>query len=320
MAPAETLYGEDLAWRLANPRDIRRATNIEARLRKESKSAEPIFVLLPKPFDDIGPVKNSPSSMPSRPTHWDVPPFPSVGPPGTEDELGPSGPSAPDGAWSEIGVQSEKGPQASSALRPKIVPLDQQFVFRNKEIPNPFSLRRYFDRSDVFVELAAFGGTTSFKAEEAYRAMKEAATVQEPLEGIGREAFLARVQVFDRPEKPKAPELPPGTPAAFNELLPLESPRPDLADSSTAVALTAPAFQKLGVADLEGKKVKYVTRKEYRERAPKVRNNLIVIVAFFPDEAVTLTFAVEERLGNVQDLVSIALLAQRRLKEDIEKL
>lgn len=319
LSSAETLYGEDLAWRLANPRDIRQATSIDARLRKETKSAEPIFVLLPKPFDDIDPVKNRPGALPARPTQWEPPPFAAVGPPGAESSNSSRVPEDDANVWSELGVQPDNKASPSAALRPRVVPLDQQFVFRIKEIPKPFSLRRYFDRSDVFIELAAFGGTTSFKAEEAYRAMKEAATEQEPLEGVGREAFLTRLQILEEPEEPEEPELPPETPAAFNELLPMEAPRPDLADSSTAAALTAPAFQKVGVADLEGKHVEYVTRKEYRKKVPQVKNNLIVIVAFFPDEAVTLSFAIEERLGNVQDLVALALLAQRRLKDDIEK-
>ncbi len=333
-AQAQNLYGEDLVWRLANPSEIRDVTNIDAKLRRESKTAVPLFILTPPPFEEIATAPETHSASARRPGQWELPPWPTLDP------------ALPDGLpehlkkeyedrrernadaqiWSEIGVSGGIPDAPSALLRPKKVPLGEEFVFHIKEIPAPFSVRRYFDRSDVFIEVAAYGGTTSFKAEEAFRAMKEAATRHEAIQGIGSEAFLTRVIVvepsnapapealseFDGPDMPKPPP--------FGDIIPTDVARPELTDSGRATALTAPAFQEVAVSDLEGKKIRYPSAvKKYISKEPEIQNSLLVIVAFFPDEAVTLSFAIEERIGSVQDLVALAMLAQRKLREDVKR-
>lgn len=319
-AQAEVLYGEDLAWRLANPGDIRRVTNIRARLRKESKSADPIFILTPPPFGDIAAAPNELGNQPVRPTQWEVPPWPTVDP-ALPDDLSldarrilarRKAETERADVWEEL-APADLRPTNSALLAPRVVPVDQQFVFRVKEIPDPFSLRRYFDTEDVFIEVAAYGGTTSFKAEEAFRAIKEAATRQTTLQGIGKEAFLTRIEITD--------EVPDEDPDAmpFEELEPTGEARPDLLDSGKAEALTAPAFNELPVKDLAGKTITYVEpSKRGRSQDPKVLQSLLVVVAFFPDDAVTVTLAVDERLGTVQDLMRLSMMVQRKLLDEIE--
>lgn len=330
---AQNLYGEDLVWRLASPSEIREVTSIGARkLRKESKQADPLFVLLPPPFADIAAAPPSDTTPSPRAKQWELPPWIDVDP-----ALPPDAPeslreemaarrkaSEPADIWSEVPVAGREQVEGSIFLRPRRVAPGEEFVFRNKEIPPAFSLRRYHDGDEnVFVELAAYGGTTSFKAEEAYRAMKEAATKQEPLQGIGEEAFLTQV-VVTKDAKPAEEEVPfidgPAIPKPppFPDVLPKDQARPDLLDSGRAVALDAPAFNDVAVADLEGKRVTFQKGpKKYVPKGGEVQQSLIVVVAFFPDQAVTLTFAIEERLGSVQDLVAVAMLAQRKLREEV---
>jgi hypothetical protein len=313
---AETLYGEDLAWRLANPSDIREVTTIKARLRKESKTAEPLFVLTPPPFDEIQAAPNEMAALTTTPKSWDLPPWPAVDPAlpdnisqATQEVLANRSPSNADsGVWAELEPAEKETP--SALLRPRVVPLDQQFVFRIKEIPEPFSLRRYYDDEDIFFQVAAYGGTTSFKAEEAFRAMKEAATRQTLLEGLGQEAFLTRIEITDQPVD--TGEVP------FEDLPVKGEARPDLMDSGQSAALAAPAFQSVPVKDLEGRTITYVEPHKRYKSGPEVKQSLIVVVAFFPDSAVTVSLAVEERLGSVQDLVALALMVQRKLKDEIQ--
>lgn len=320
----ETIYGEDLCWRLATPNDIREVTSIRARLRREATEAEPFFEISPPPFDDIPAAPNE-HDYTVKKTSWSLPPWPSVGPalpadvPESIRQLMVEEDRAPARAevFGEILPEGEEV-QYNRRLAPITVPLDKQTIFRHKELVEPFSLRRYYDNADVFIQLAAYGGTSSIKAEEAYRAMKEAATRQQEMKGFGEEAFLTRVVITeDLPEEPEEKvdeNIPP-----FADLAPMEAARPELADSGQAVALMAPAFQTIAVKDLVGKRVKYpMPKKHYKAETGRVINSLLVLVAFYPDKSVTLSFAVEERMGSAQDLIALALMVQRRLKEEIE--
>ncbi len=332
-AYGQNRYGEDLVRRLASPAEIRETVNLSSKqLRKESKSAEPLLVLTPPPFSDIeaAPPSNTEVSS-ARPKQWEMPPWPTVDPAIPEDapeslrqemaarvkQLEPST------IWSDVPVAGQDANTPSVFIRPRPVAPGEEFVFRNKEIPAPFSLRHYHDGNEnIFVQIAAYGGTTSYKAEEAYRAMKEAATKQDPLEGVGKEAFMTRVVITDAEpsaseepfvDGPPIPEAPP-----FADIAPDDRARPDLTDSGRAAALTAPAFIDIAVADLEGKRVNFEKGpKKYVPKGGNIKQTVTVIVAFFPDQAVTLSFAIEERLGDIQDLIPLAMLAQRKLKEDI---
>jgi len=315
---AETLYGEDLAWKLANPGEIKRVTNIRARLRKEDKEAVPLFVLTPPPFEDIQAAPNVVGNTPVSPKSWDLPPWPNVDPPlppdlpeGTLKMLEARRKQQTADVWGEVGPAGDNE-QYSILLRPRSVPLDQQIVVRGNEVPPPFSLRRYYDTEEVFIEVAAYGGTTSFTAEKAYRAMKEAATRQKPLEGVGEEAFLTRVEILEEVEEEQLP---------FEELPLAGEERPELLDSGSAEAMLAPAFQELPVKDLEGRRVTFTDplQKQYRSEGPEVKQSVLVIVAFFPDQALTVTMALEERLGTVQDLVAVAMMVQRKIISEIQR-
>lgn len=319
---AETIYGEDLTWMLAKPSEIRQITNIRATLRKESKTGTPLFVLTPPPFGDIAAAPNELGNIAVQPKSWELPPWPAVDPalpentsPETRKLLEERrNQGAPSEIWSELEPAGGLEHAPSILLRPRVVPLDEQFVYRIKEIPEPFSLRRYYDREDVFVEVAAYGGTTSYKAEEAFRALKEAATRQQLLEGVGEEAFLTRVEIKDESEREDPNALP------FADLAPKGEQRPDLMDSGSAAALLAPAFQDLPVKDLEGRSITYVEpHKKYRPSTPEVEQSYLVIVAFFPDQALTVSLAIEERLGTVQDLIAVAMMVQRKVRNELRR-
>ncbi len=333
LARAQNLYGEDLVSRLGSPGEIREATNIRAKLRKQSKEAEPLFVLTPLPFADIEAAPNSQHYTPPRPKQWYLPPWPNLDP-----ALPPDMPEhirleyearrsreAQAAIWPEIALEGQDPDKPSALLVPRPVEPGEELVVAITEVPPAFSVRRYYESDkDIFLEMAAFGGTTSFKAEEAYRAMKLAAVKQEPMQGFGEEAFLTRVVIVDESTRPEAkeasivegpalPEVPP-----FPELEPEDRARPELLDSGTAAALSAPAFNDLPVADLAGKRVSFpAPPKKYVPKGGKVKHSLLVLVAFYPDEALTLSFALEERLGTVQDLMAVAMLAQRKLRDEV---
>lgn len=327
---AQNRYGEDLVRRLVSPGEVREIVNLSSKqLRKEAKTAEPLLVLTPPPFSDIPAAPPSNTEMSRRPKQWEMPPWPSVDPALPEDapeslrqEMAARvKQQAPSPIWDNVPVAGQE--VNSVFIRPRPVAPGEEFVFRNKEIPTPFSLRHYHDGNEnIFVQIAAYGGTTSYKAEEAYRAMKEAATKHDPLEGVGKEAFMTRIVLTDA--APSAPEEPfidgPPIPEAppFADIAPEDRARPDLTDSGRAAALTAPAFTDVAVADLEGKKVNFEKGpKKYVPKGGNVIKTVTMIVAFFPDQGVTLTFAIEERLGDIQDLLPIAMLVQRKLTEDI---
>jgi hypothetical protein len=315
---AETLYSDDLAWQLASPGEIKRVTNIRARLRKEDKDAEPLFVLAPPPFEEITAAPNIMGNVPVKPKSWDLPPWPTVDPPipadlpqATRELMAARRKDQTADVWSELDPAGDQEP--SVLLRPIEVPVDQQIVVRANEIPPPFSLRRYYDSEEVFIEVAAYGGTTSFNAEKAFRALKEAATRQKSLDGVGQEAFLTRVEVFEDTEEEDA--LP------FEELAPAGEQRPELLDSGSAEALLAPAFQDVPVKGLEGRRISFAdpSKKVYRKDGPEVKQSVLVIVAFFPEQALTVSLSIEERMGTVQDLVAVAMLVQRKILNEIER-
>lgn len=327
------LYGEDLVRQLASPGEIRSATTIRAKLRKESKSAEPLFKFAPLPFADIATAPDTTRVDSERPKQWEMPTFPSIPPalpPDMPEEIRKQIEADDDRFYQTVtptefsDIPLEQREVIPYRSRPRKVEPGEEFNIKITEMPPAFSVRRYFESDpNVFLELAAFGGTTSFKAEEAYKAMKQAAVEQTAMEGFGEQAFLTRVIVVDESSKPQedvspydgppVPEAPP-----FEDILPEDQARPDLLDSGAAAALTAPAFTDLPVADLEGKKITFPSPpKKYVPAGGKVKQSLLVMVAYYPDEAVTLSFAIEERMGTVQDLMSIAMLAQRKLKEEI---
>lgn len=304
--------------KLANPGEIRQVTTIKARLKKESKEPHPLFVLTPPPFEEIDAAPNKIVTTTAKPTSWELPPWPTLDPPlptdatEVEKQLYESRQAEGDRpeVWPELHSPGGSQNEPSRLLRPRVVTLEEQFIYRIKEIPEPFSVRRYFDVEGIFVELAAYGGTTSFKAEEAFRAIKEAATRQTPLDGVGEEAFLTRLEIAKEKEDPNL--LP------FADVAVEGEAKPELLDSGQAVALSAPAFQEIAVKDLEGRKVTFTDpHKKYVSQHPEIERSLLVLVAFFPDQALTVSFAVDERLGSIQDLIALALMSQRKLKTEI---
>lgn len=315
---AQTIYGEDLAKKLATPKEVRKISNIRAKLRRTVKEADPFFILTPPPFGDIAAAPNGIGNVAVKVKSWDIPPWPALDP-ALPDDLSASERQLVEerrqqdtaDVWSELPPAGGDENAPSVLLRPRVVPVDEQFVFRIKEIPEPFSLRRYYDSEDIFLQVAAYGGTTSFKAEEAFRAMKEAATRQTELEGMGKEAFLTRVEISEPVEEEVMP---------FESLEPEGEERPELMDSGRAVALLAPAFQEVAVKDLEGRRVTYVEpNKRYTSDKPEIKQSLLVIVAFFPDQALTVSVAMEERLGSVQDLIAILMMVQRKVQNEIRR-
>ncbi len=344
-------YNERLVRELFSPAEIRSSTSIQARLRRTSSDVTTFYRLSPIPFDEIATAPKSSAHNAPTQTSWSLPPWPSLDPP-LPETLSPElqralrsragGAELPD-AWPSLGLPhpddiSEElrlpregqwvsddrpeiwgeldasSPQRPSALlRPLPASEDQRFEIVVTEIPDPFSIWRYYDEPNAFVELAAYGGSSSFKAEEAFLALREATTGKESLEGIGHEAFLARIEITEDPPEPE-PDFT-NMPPPFEDLDPLGGARPDLLDSGTAAALTSPSFKDLPVADLEGRRVSFRDPvKEYRRQHPRVLSRVVVLVAFFPEQRLTLSLAVEERLGTVQDLIALGLLAQRKLR------
>jgi hypothetical protein len=333
---AQRKYPNDLARKLASPAEIREATTIRSRLRKETSQTDPLYTFVPQAFEAILPLPNSQSKPGGRPKQWDLPPFATLDPALPADlpdeikreyeQRRRQSAVHPDG-FSDIGLEGQEIDKYSALLVPRPFQPGEEINVEVDSIPPPFSVRRYYDEDkDVFVEVAAYGGSTWSKAEEAYKAIKQSVLEQQPMQGFGEAAFLARLEIKDPSTVPPVEEIPevlgPAMPEIppFAELEPEDRARPELVDSARAAALSAPSFSELAVKDLEGKSIHYpkdLSTKKYYPKGGEVRQTVQVLVAFYPDEGLTLSFAVEERMGTVQDLVQLAMLAQRNLKEKI---
>ncbi len=320
----ETRYPDDLAWQLVSPYEVRRVTNCKQRLREEQSQAEPLLEVQSAPLGQVSVTPDQEKRLVAAPSQWQLPPFAAVEPALPRDlpesvkqqlreqqerEAGPT----PD-VWSGLAPEQEK---PSIMLKPRAAYSRDRLVPRRLETPRPFSLRRYSDKGkDPFFQIALYGGTTSFRAEGAYLALRAAALDRQKLEGVGKEAFLTRIDIFEELEEPAQEVDPQAFP--FEAVEVIGRPRPDLFDSGLANATLAPSWKSIPT-NLDSPQEVRLTMgapKKVQPREPKKLQELMVLVAYFPDFGLTLELATDSRIATVQDLVTLGLGVQSKLLRD----
>lgn len=275
------LYPEDLTWRLITEDEVKQATGCPETLGWEERTAPPLFDKPEIPFADV---VVSPDTEPvylTPPTSWDVAPFPAIAPPPVVDAPSKiradealavtsntrSGPTAP--IFGDIPLKDENVPKAQ--LRPRSRSMTEQFFAPGAELPQPFSLRRYYTDSNGFFQITAYGGRSSLGAERAYNTLRAAAKNRQTLAGLGQDAFLSvlvlpealpahkrrmkerqeslrQAQEAKRERRPAdIAQLPAQEEQTFSELPVVGAARPDLLDPGLVKAKSAPSFQDISV-------------------------------------------------------------------------
>ncbi len=307
-------YPPDLAVQLVSEDDVRTVTATNVRLGDVSEEAATLLVSRPIPLSDLTvAVETKPRKLTTA-SQWDMPPFVEIDPPPPAHL-----PPAAQELWKKM--QDRKAPRPevfaelpsntsapSALLRPRpAIAGQRRLTSEDLVIPPPFSVRRY-GSGEGFFQIAVYGGTTSFAAEDAYRALRHAADQREPLQGVGREAFLTHIQAPDYVE-PVA-EDPHALP--LSEIPVVGRPRPDLLDPGLIKSSQAPAFEAIGTPARPPKPApKKAAVKPAEEPAKKPE--VIMLVMFLPEKSVTVEMALDDRLGTVQNLIALGLLVNQKM-------
>ncbi|MGE0487790.1 MAG: hypothetical protein AB7S38_01100 [Vulcanimicrobiota bacterium] len=315
-------YPPDLAGRLIERGDVREITNCKQRLRDASSQNPSLLEVSGPPLEGIAVAPESNQRTVAPPAQWTLPPFADLNP-ALPRELpeevraqlaaAEERPEATPDVWSSLTPDTAK---PSALLRPRVVTAAERLVPRDFETPTAFSQARYSENGEEFFEISLFGGTTSFRAEDAFMALRAAAPDRERIEGIGADAFLTHLEIAaPQPEQPE-PAAPAPSPNArpFDEIPTVGPARPDLLDPGRTDAAGAPAFQSIPTT-LEAKRPELKSLEVPAEAKPATTppQEISILVAYFPDQAVTMQLAVDRRVGTFQNLVNLALQAQRKL-------
>ncbi|MCA9796038.1 MAG: hypothetical protein KC910_29720 [Candidatus Eremiobacteraeota bacterium] len=315
-------YPQDIAGRLVERGDVQKVTGCKQRLRDTSKDNPPLLVVSGPPLEGIPVAPESNQRTVAPPVQWTLPPFAAVNP-ALPRELpeevraqlaaADEEPEATPDVWSSLTPDTAK---PSALLRPRVVTAAERLIPRDFETPRAFSQARYSEGGEEFFEISVFGGTTSFRAEDAFMALRAAAPDRERIEGIGVDAFLTHLEIAapEPTETTPAPPQPDPNAKPFDEIPTLGPARPDLLDPGRVDAASAPAFQSIPTT-LEANRVKLSAPAPKPEvKAETVpAQEISILVAYFPDQAVTVQLAVDRRVGTFQNLVNLALQTQRKL-------
>jgi len=306
-------YPVDLAVQLVSEDEVQTVTAANVRLGDASEQATALLSSRPIPLADVAVAPESKPRLLSTSSQWEMPPFAELDPP-PPAHLSPAAKEL----W--LKLQQRRGPTPevfaslpstasapSALLRPRpAVAGQRRITSEDLVIPEPFSVRRYAAPAGFF-QIAIYGGTTSFAAEDAYRALRHAAVQREPLEGIGREAFLTHVVAPDYVE-PVAVD-PQAVP--LGDVPVVGRPRPDLLEPGLIQSSQAPAFAAIPTP------VKPTAKPAPKKAAPPVEEpkkpEIILLVMFLPEKSVTVEMALDERIGTVQNLIALGLLVNQKL-------
>ncbi|MFN8610809.1 MAG: hypothetical protein U0931_24925 [Vulcanimicrobiota bacterium] len=269
------------------------------------EAASPASILKKQevPFQDVGlaPTRVANSARPK--TTWTVPPFSTIGPPGFEEPSG-GAPEIQAPVFAEVGTGDEA---PSPYLRPKAGPSKVQARFRDFEIPEAISRACYASNDQGVFEFSLYGGTSSFAAEDAFEALSAALTNKHELKGYGERSLLGEYK--EQLAKKQIEEK------RFESIEVLGKAQPELLDPGLNAAKKAPAFKDLSTDPLNPGGRLDLSRLPALKKAPtRAPRDYWVLLAYYPDKAVTLEFTLDKRLGHPQNLVDLANQVHARLK------
>ncbi|MBS2034024.1 hypothetical protein JST97_03500 [bacterium] len=255
------------------------------------------------PFQDVGlaPTRVANSSRPK--STWTVPPFSTIGPPGFEEA-----PGAQPEAQAPVFADVPTGEEAPSPyLRPKAGPSKVQARFRDFEIPEAISRACYASNDQGVFEFSLYGGTSSFAAEDAFEALSAALENKHELKGYGERSLLGeyKEQIARKQLEEKR----------FESIEVVGKAQPELLDPGLNAAKKAPAFKDLSTDPLNPGGRLDLSRLPQVKKAPlRAPRDYWVLLAYYPEKAVTLEFTLDKRLGHPQNLVDLANQVHARLK------
>lgn len=255
------------------------------------------------PFQDVGIAPSRVSNSARPKVTWSVPPFATIGPPGTE-EAAPVAPELQAPVFSEVDTA---GDAPSPFLRPKAGPNKIQARFRDFDIPPAVSRACYASNDAGLFEFSLYGGTSSFAAEDAFEALAAALENKHELRGYGERSVLGEYK--EQNEKKYLEEK------RFESVEVVGKPRPEAIDPGLNAAKKAPSFKDISTRPLSSGHLdlsKLPKLKQAPRRAPR---DYWVLLAYYPEKALALEFSLDKRLGTPQNLVDLANQVHNRLKQ-----
>ena len=280
----------------------------------EDADSAPVLKSRPLPLGGLSVAPNTSAFEVKDQSNWVMPPFPGLDPAPPRDapeavkkyyrqrlneefEVKATG-------FADLPVNLDT---PSAYLKPRSVMVKQTLRSQDLLLRKPFSSVRFRVDGRGFVQLSLYGGTTSFAAEEAYQALRNCVDGKNKFEGLGKDAFYASYK--EPPEGAQAPVVVgPGMP--FHGLEVTGQPHPDWVDPNLQMAHRAPAFQDIAVprTKLEGSLLP-PKPKQYARSMPEYN----VLVAYFPDKAITVELEMDSRMGALQDVIRLALAVTSRI-------
>ncbi|MBX3172292.1 MAG: hypothetical protein KF760_33115 [Candidatus Eremiobacteraeota bacterium] len=253
------------------------------------------------PFEAVG---IAPSRSSGRPkVTWTVPPFATIGPPGTE-EAAPAAPEIQAPVFAEVDIT---GDAPSPYLRPKAGPSKVQARFRDFEIPPALSRACYASNDAGLFEFSIYGGTSSFAAEDAFEALAAALENKTELRGYGERSMLGEYK--EQIEKKYLEEK------RFESIEVVGKPQPEAIDPGLNAAKKAPAFKDISTKPLSSGHLDLSKLPKRKQAPPRAPRDYWVLLAYYPEKALALEFSLDKRLGTPQNLVDLANQVHNRLKQ-----
>lgn len=254
------------------------------------------------PFQDVGIAPSRVNNVRPKVT-WTVPPFATIGPPGTEEVTAPV-PEVQAPVFAEVDTS---GDAPSPYLRPKAGPNKVQARFRDFEIPPALSRACYASNDAGLFEFSLYGGTSSFAAEDAFEALAAALDNKTELRGYGERSMMGEYK--EQIEKKYLEEK------RFESVEVVGKPQPEAIDPGLNAAKKAPAFKDISTKPLSTGHLDLSKLPKLKQAPPRAPRDYWVLLAYYPEKALAIEFSLDKRLGTPQNLVDLANQVHNRLKQ-----
>lgn len=290
-------YPKDQASRWMPLADV--ASRLTKGASLEAVSSESVLKSREIPFDEVGLAPTRVSPRPNR--TWTVPPFAPIGPPGSP-EVTSARSAAP------VFAELESDTQAPSQyLRPRRGPNKLQARFSDFRVPEALSRVCFTTANQGMFQLSLYGGGNSFFARDAYVALRATLDRREEVAGAAEESVWGTYK--EEPPKP-----PSGQDGRFDAIPVVGPARPEALDRGLNRAKKAPAFQGVSTELQPQRKVDLSALPvSGPQPAPRAPRNYWVWLGYFPDQALAVELVLDQRLGELQDLLNLATLVQGRI-------